>query len=67
MENRRYMVKTTRDRLEVFECCLDVMGDDRDKVIEDWMKDYVLTALQDDVTTIWMFRPQFPYQPNCRW
>ena len=52
MEYRRYMVKTTTDRLKVFECCLDVMGDDRDTVIEEWMKDYVLTVLQDDVTTI---------------
>jgi hypothetical protein len=46
------MVRTTPDRLNVFMNSLDVRGDNRNEVFEDWMKSYVLNVLQDDLPDV---------------
>ena len=46
------MVRTTPDRLLVLMNSLDVRGDDRHEVIENWMKSYVLTVLEDDLQDV---------------
>ena len=43
------MVRTTPERLNVFMNSLDVRGDDRHEVFEDWMKSYVLNIIEDDL------------------
>ena len=48
----RFMVRTTPDRLNVFMNSLNVRGDDRHEVFEDWMKSYVLTVLEDDLQDV---------------
>ena len=51
-EQRRFMVLTTPDRLSVFMNSLNVRGDDRHEVFEDWMKSYVLNVLQEDLPDV---------------
>ena len=46
------MVRTTPDRLSVFMNSLNVRGDCRHEVIEDWMKSYVLNVLEDDLPDV---------------
>lgn len=46
------MVLTTQERIDVFESCLSVTGEDRHEVIEGWIRDYVLNVIKTDLTNV---------------
>jgi hypothetical protein len=49
---KKYFVNTTVDRLNVFNSCIDIMGDCRHEVLNDFMEKYCLNVITSDVTRL---------------
>ena len=49
---KKFFVNTTVDRLNIFNSCLDVSGDCRHEVLNDFMEKYCLNVITSDVTRL---------------
>jgi hypothetical protein len=49
---KKFFVNTTVDRLNVFNSCIDVSGDCRHEVLNDFMEKYCLNVITSDVTRL---------------
>ncbi len=49
---KKYFVNTTVDRLNIFNSCIDITGDCRHEVLNDFMEKYCLNVITSDVTRL---------------
>ena len=49
---KKFFVNTTVDRLNVFDSCLDITGDCRHELLNDFMEQYCLNVIRSDVTRL---------------
>jgi hypothetical protein len=49
---KKYFVNTTVDRLNVFDSCLDITGECRHEVLNNFMEKYCLNVITSDVTRL---------------
>ena len=49
-DEKRFMVRSSNERVDVWNSALDVTGDDKHEVLQDMMKEYVLDVIRSDST-----------------
>ena len=49
---KKFFVNTTVDRLNVFDSCLDITGDCRHELLNNFMEKYCLNVIRSDVTRL---------------
>ncbi len=49
---KKFFVNTTVDRLNVFNSCLDITGECRHEILNDFMEKYCLNVITSDVTRL---------------
>jgi hypothetical protein len=49
-DEKRFMVRSSHERVDVWNSALDVTGDDKHEVLQDMMKEYVLDVIRSDST-----------------
>ena len=49
-DEKRFMVRSSNERVDVWNSALDVTGDDKHEVLQGMMKEYVLDVIRSDST-----------------
>ena len=51
-DEKRFMVRSTNERVHVWNSALDLSGDDKHEVLQQLMKEYVLGVIRSDSTEL---------------